>query len=278
MVTLKEVYDAVDSFYPFALQEPWDNSGVQIGFQAQTVSKIALSVDVTPGIIKECKSNNVDLLISHHPSFFRATASISEATPQGILAGCLTGMLTESRLMHISCHTSADKARYGVADVFIELLGLDQAMPIIPEPHDGTLGIGRIGNLENATTLLQLAHTLKSIIPETSRPLLVAGDARRTVQRVAILPGAGDSEFTAVRRANADVYITSDLRHHPALDQLTLNYTPEVNGDLALIDVPHSAVESVFLRKFELLLEDRVKGVEILNLSDVNTDPWNFAV
>ena len=41
---------------------------------------------------------------------------------------------------------------------------------------------------------------------------------RQVLRRVAVLGGAGDSAFEAVRRSGADVYVTADLRHHPALE------------------------------------------------------------
>ncbi len=44
----------------------------------------------------------------------------------------------------------------------------------------------------------------------------VAGDPDGVVRRVAVCGGAGDFLLDTVRATDADVYVTSDLRHHPA--------------------------------------------------------------
>ena len=45
-----------------------------------------------------------------------------------------------------------------------------------------------------------------------------------TSRTVAVLPGSGDSMFANVHALHADVYVTSDLRHHPATDELQESY------------------------------------------------------
>lgn len=47
----------------------------------------------------------------------------------------------------------------------------------------------------------------------------VCGDLDATIGTVAVLPGSGDSLFD-VRAAGVDVYVTSDLRHHPVTDAI----------------------------------------------------------
>ena len=44
----------------------------------------------------------------------------------------------------------------------------------------------------------------------------IAGDPMGEVSRVAVCGGAGDSLLDAVRASGADVFVTADLRHHPA--------------------------------------------------------------
>ena len=48
----------------------------------------------------------------------------------------------------------------------------------------------------------------------------MAGDPDRAVRRVAVCGGAGDFLLDDVRRSDVDVYVTSDLRHHPACEFL----------------------------------------------------------
>ena len=51
MATIKEIYDYMDSLYPFSLQEEFDNCGLNVGnFDAQ-VTKCALALDITDPVI-----------------------------------------------------------------------------------------------------------------------------------------------------------------------------------------------------------------------------------
>ena len=76
-------------------------------------------------------------------------------------------------------------------------------------------GSGRIGSVER-TTLAAFADPVAAALPETAQGVRFAGDPDRVVRRVAVCGGAGDFLLDAVRATDADVYVTSDLRHHPA--------------------------------------------------------------
>ena len=96
----------------------------------------------------------------------------------------------------------------------------------------------------------------------------------------AVLGGAGDSLFEAVRASGADVYVTADLRHHPALEA-----REEARGGTPyLVDAGHWASESLWLEQAlaDLLRVLREHGhdpttVET-HVSTLRTDPWTFTV
>jgi putative NIF3 family GTP cyclohydrolase 1 type 2 len=118
--------------------------------------------------------------------------------------------------------------------------------------------------------------------------ITVAGDLAQPVETVAVLGGAGDGEFDAVRSAKAEVYVTSDLRHHPVLDarnQATyevyqsakLGYNRS-GASLSFINTPHYASERLW---FDYVLDDvpqsikKATGRDVeMRLSPTNTDPW----
>ena len=76
------------------------------------------------------------------------------------------------------------------------------------------------------------------------------------------------------RRPDADVYVTSDLRHHPASDARELML---LGRGPALIDVSHWATEWLWLDTAAAQLRRELHDVEV-TLSDLRTDPWDFAV
>ena len=89
--------------------------------------------------------------------------------------------------------------------------------------------------------------------------------------------GAGDSLLPQVRAAEADVYVTADLRHHPASEARE----GAVNGRPYLIDISHFASEWLWLpaaaEALGNVLRDQDFAVEIA-VSGINTDPWDFVL
>ncbi|MEO6510515.1 MAG: Nif3-like dinuclear metal center hexameric protein [Nocardioides sp.] len=128
-------------------------------------------------------------------------------------------------------------------------------------------GAGRIGDIE-PTTLGQFAADVRRTLPETPRPVLAAGDPDRVVRRVAVAGGAGDFLLGEARRSDADVFLTSDLRHHPAVEFVE-------QGGPALVDVSHWAAEWTWLPLVEARLHAALDTVES-RVSTICTDAWRF--
>src|SRR5262249_33017374 len=109
----------------------------------------------------------------------------------------------------------------------------------LADPGVAATGSGRLGTVV-PTTLAEFARQVAGALPHTAHGVRVAGDPDRSVRRVAVCGGAGDFLLDAVRRTDADVYVTSDLRHHPAGEFLE-------QGGPALVDVAHWAAEWTWL-------------------------------
>ncbi len=132
-------------------------------------------------------------------------------------------------------------------------------------------GAGRVGVVE-PTTLTDFAQVVASALPETAHGVRVAGDPERRVRRVAVCGGSGDFLLDQLATSDADVYLTSDLRHHPAGEFL------EQHGP-ALIDVAHWAAEWTWLPVVERRLAEAVAemgGSIETRTSTLNTDPWTM--
>jgi dinuclear metal center YbgI/SA1388 family protein len=82
----------------------------------------------------------------------------------------------------------------------------------------GNRGGGRVGVLAEPLPLKQFAQLVSDNLPRTEHGVRVAGDPDRMITTVAVVGGAGDSEFGKVRAAGVDAYVTADLRHHPATE------------------------------------------------------------
>jgi dinuclear metal center YbgI/SA1388 family protein len=142
----------------------------------------------------------------------------------------------------------------------------------IPAAGKAARGSGRIGALAAPTTLRAFAEQVRAALPGTAHGVRVAGDPERTVRTVAVTSGAGDFLLETVLGTGADVYVTSDLRHHRAGEFL------EHEGP-ALVDVAHWAAEWTWLPVVERkLVEALTTGGDTVEtrVSTTCTDPWTF--
>ncbi len=142
----------------------------------------------------------------------------------------------------------------------------------VPGAGRSARGSGRIGRLARPTTLREFAKHVDGVLPQTSHGVRVGGDPDRVVETVAVTSGAGDFLLETVLGTDADVYVTSDLRHHRAAEFLE-------HGGPALVDVAHWAAEWTWLPVLQRTLvgafESRGDTVEI-RVSTTCTDPWTF--
>ena len=152
--------------------------------------------------------------------------------------------LIESGTALLTVHTNGDSAVGGVSDVLADALGLQNVAPLTPAANGlPEEGIGRVGDLDEVLTLGDFAARVFGILPSVAGGVRVSGDRDGLVRRVAVCGGAGDSLFGEVRASNADVYLTADLRHHPASEAREA----AVNDRPYLIDVSHFASEWLWL-------------------------------
>ncbi|WP_310172576.1 Nif3-like dinuclear metal center hexameric protein [Enteractinococcus fodinae] len=272
--TLSQVCAAMESLWPLSLQAGWDASGVVAGRPEQPIRRIHWAVDPVQAVADEAVELGADLLITHHPLFLKPVNSMAATT----FKGKVVHTLVENSCALITAHTNADSAVGGVSDVLAEILGLENIEPLAAV-DDGLVeeGIGRVGTLQQAMRLEEFAARVYSAMPAVAGGVRVAGDADGIVSKVAITGGAGDSLFDYVRQHEADVYITADLRHHPASEA---REQAMMGSDRPyLIDVSHFASEWLWLPAGANALERALadEGFTVTSaVSALNTDPWDF--
>lgn len=263
-VTVRDVVDALALMYPPALAQDWDVNGLNVGSLESKINKVLFTVDVTKAVIEQAKQEKANLIISHHPLMLHPVSLVSEETQKGELIS----MLIKSEIALFNAHTNADVAPGGVNDCLAEVLGLTKVANFNEQ------GLGRIGELVTPVGLEIFAREVKKKLPTNNAAVLVSGELDKKIHKVAICAGAGDSLLAEVRSLNVDLYLTADLRHHPAQDN------KELKGP-ALISVSHWASEWPWLKKCanELDLKLKKQGLSIETvISEINTDPWDLAL
>ncbi|WP_300767329.1 Nif3-like dinuclear metal center hexameric protein [uncultured Bifidobacterium sp.] len=323
MVRLSRVVEALEVLYPLRWAEDWDHPGLIVGMGDDEVHTIAFAVDPTAAVVDAAIERGADLLVCHHPLLFRSVHEVSGLSYAG---GAAHGSLV-AKLYRAGCglwvgHTNADVSFRGVGQAAADAFGLVDQHPLVPvgdaesrsardetprgvsqnRAEDGSSnahavddratfepGLGRVGRLAESMTLSDFARRVAEALPHTELGVQVAGDPSAMVSSVAVVPGSGDSLFDEVRASGADVYVTSDLRHHPATDAIErARYEAGIRegGDHAvrpmLINTPHSAIESLWL---DYALDDvpdqvaRLTGErpDVFRVG-IPTDPWTLVI
>lgn len=270
--TLGMIQLAVEELWPESLAEDWDEVGLVAGHPNAEVRRVLFAVDPTTDVIEEAIEFGAELLITHHPLLLKGVTSVAANTAKGKAVH----RLIESGTALLTVHTNGDSAVGGVSDVLADALGLQNVAPLTPAANGlPEEGIGRVGDLEEMLTLGDFAARVFGILPSVAGGVRVSGDRDGLVRRVAVCGGAGDSLFGEVRASNADVYLTADLRHHPASEAREA----AVNDRPYLIDVSHFASEWLWLpaaaEALGNVLADQGHDVEI-RVSTTNSDPWDF--
>jgi dinuclear metal center YbgI/SA1388 family protein len=268
-LTLREVVAALESVYPPETAMDWDQVGLVAGDLDQAVRTVHFAVDPTLTVVQEAVDAGADLLVTHHPLLLRGIHSVATTGAKGeTLTRAILGDLA------IYCaHTNADVASPGVCDALATAVGLTDVVPLEDVPY----ALGRVGYLAAPMTLRAFADQVADGLPATVGGIRVSGDPAALVERVAVLGGSGDDRFEVVRAADVDVYVTADLRHHPALEERETTR----GGRPYLVDAGHWASEYVWLASAERRLLEVVRGGSSrldTYISTLRTEPWTFVV
>lgn len=267
MATVSELLLHFEEFWPKNQAEDWDRVGLVVGSADDHVRQILVSVDLTDAVIDEAIKCGASLILTHHPLLLRAVHSVSESETKGYLIA----KLIRNNIACFSAHTNADVQNDGASALMAKkfgLINLDILVPVTPE-----YGHGIIGDLNDPVTLGEFAKVVAAALPAVARKVVFSGREDLIVNRVAICSGSGDGFIGNAIESDADVYVTSDLRHHPAQEAIS---TPRAGDPLALIDVSHWAAESLWVTGAVKHL-NAITGITAI-ASQINTDPWTQEV
>ncbi|MBG0830749.1 Nif3-like dinuclear metal center hexameric protein [Planomonospora sp. ID67723] len=273
MSTLADVVRELESRYDPRWAESWDAVGLVCGDPSQPVTKILFAVDPVAAVADEAISWGADLIVTHHPLYLRGTTSVAATT----FKGRLVHTLIKNDIALYTAHTNADVADPGVSDALARAVGLTGPLvPLSPSADDPRRGLGRVGSLPSPTPLRDFVRRAAAGLPGTAGGLRVAGDLDREVLRIAVSGGAGDSLLGTARAAGVDVFLTADLRHHPASEFVEAAAGGDGDGP-ALIDAAHWATEWPWLAEAARLLASGLAsgGINVeTRVSETVTDAW----
>ncbi|PKK38751.1 hypothetical protein ABB02_02057 [Clostridiaceae bacterium JG1575] len=236
-LTVEDILKGLEALAPLAMAESWDCPGLALGDPHREVTSILLALDVTPQVIEEAKNLGVQLILVHHPFFFRPVQEITSREPKGRMIQDLI----QAQIAVLSAHTNLDAAPGGMNDEIMALLGLPQWTLL---PWKEYPSIGRLAVIE-PTPLEGLAQSIGAALDTPA--LRRVGPKDQRIQRLAVVNGSGMDYLKDCVNAKADCLLTGDVTHHAAQDALDLG--------ICIIDAGHFCTEwMVFTRLMERML------------------------
>ncbi|WP_067621964.1 Nif3-like dinuclear metal center hexameric protein [Alicyclobacillus acidiphilus] len=141
------------------------------------------------------------------------------------------------------------------------------AYDIIPLQLPGEqYGIGRIGKLPSPMSLREFADHARTAfgLPH----IRYAGDPAAVIETTAVLGGSGSGWIDTARRKGAHAMVTADASHHDVADA--------VQDGIAVIDVPHAAMEEPVCNVIAAKLQERLGDSVDVAAAPGSTDPWRW--
>lgn len=243
--TVKNLLVVLHQIYPVELASEWDSVGLIQGKKSQKVSGILLCVDITPEIFEEARALGFNAIVAHHPLFLEDEFPLQYKTN-------IMERAERHEIALMNCHTNADAMTPGVSDALARAFGIKN-LEVIETRHTSLFGIGRIGDVAEMSYTDFVSH-VRDVVPQSV--VRSTKEIAGTIKRVAVCAGSGASLLPRIRETDADVYITSDLKHHPVSEHLA-------EGGCALIDIDHGVAESLYLQGLKSSLE-QVLDVEVI--------------
>ncbi|MBE3573364.1 MAG: Nif3-like dinuclear metal center hexameric protein [Moorella humiferrea] len=165
---LSEIIAVMEALAPPELAAEWDNVGLMLGTPEAEVRRILVCLDVTMAVAAEAAARGANLIISHHPLFFRPVKSLRfDKAP-----GSLVQRLIQDNIMVYAAHTNLDSAELGVSYHLAVKLDLEdiqvlrptyrekyyKLVTFVPADHEKNVreaitraGAGWIGNYSDCT-------------------------------------------------------------------------------------------------------------------------------
>ena len=244
MITTGMIFDYLNELAPFDSQMGFDNSGLLIGSRDRQVQRVMVALDASLPVAVQAAEKQCQLLVTHHPVIFRPAKAIG--------GDCAVYRLIAGGVDVISAHTNLDIAEGGVNSCLADALGFED----FERPE--WLELGVCGELHRPMSAAELGEYV-------ARRLGCGGvriaDGGRPVRRVALIGGAGGSEWSTIA-GKADALITGEARHNEIIEARDAGFT--------LIIAGHYETESVVVAPLCRMLSERFPEVEFICADEDN--------
>jgi len=117
---IHEIVNNLENWAPPALQESYDNSGLQTGLDSDDCTGVLVALDFTEAVLEEAITLKCNLIVAHHPLIFKPLKSLAG---NGLQARLLRFAMQHNLALY-ALHTNLDNVFSGVNHQFALQLGL----------------------------------------------------------------------------------------------------------------------------------------------------------
>ena len=197
MPSVQTITQYLYNWAPPELAASWDNVGLQIGNMEQQVSKILLSLDVDTDCLTQLDSDDYDLVITHHPVFFKPIKQVLFDSD----IGAILDTFLKQKVSLLSLHTNLDAAEGGVNDALIGAFGI--------KPHTGSVlskdGFGKWFEVDPISI-----QSYFDLMPCQKQGFT----ADRDITRIGFCGGSGHGLMQDAVDKKLDLFITGEITYH----------------------------------------------------------------
>jgi dinuclear metal center YbgI/SA1388 family protein len=265
MAALAEVIAALEAIAPLRLAADWDVVGLLVGSRRASIDRVMTCLTLTEAVAREAAQRGVDMIVSHHPLPFRPVGRITDDSTTGrVLLDLLGGGIAVW-----SSHTAWDSAAGGINHQLAEFMRLTNMVPLVPDPTDPSVGVGRAGQAPAGVTVADLARGLMKSLRAADTSVTVTGchivgEATRPAGRVGIVCGSGGEMVPALRGTVCTTLATGEIKLHDALAATA--------AGVSVIAVGHHASERFSMGVLSRRLAESLPGLTCFT-SSADVDP-----
>ncbi len=129
MVQVKEFITYIETLFPPAIQEDFDNNGLLIGNALSEVKGIIVCLNVTADVLSEAKNRNCNLILSHHPLIFKGLKKLTASTETEKIAETAI----RENIVIYALHTVIDNVFPGLNSYIAHKAGLSDIKVFAPK-------------------------------------------------------------------------------------------------------------------------------------------------
>ena len=267
IMKIKDILGALEEFAPLALQDGYDNAGLQIGLAEDAeATGVLLSLDVTEEVVNEAVLRGCNLIVSHHPLMFHPVKTFNGKThvERTILKAIKNDVAV------YAAHTNLDVAYGGVNFKIAEKLclqnveWLSERESYVSGGKTLMAGDGIIASLPSSVSKKEFMEQVKEVFRLKS--LRVNNASPKTIKRVALCGGSGASHIPQAIEKGADVFITGEIGYHHFFGY---------ENDILLLEIGHYESEQYTIEVLRDVISKFAPSLHICK-AETNINPIKY--